>query len=439
MKFIDEALIDVKGGDGGNGCVSFRREKFIPFGGPDGGNGGKGGDIMVVADNNINTLINYRYQRHYNARNGEKGHGADCNGRGSDDIVLKVPVGTLLIDDESGDIIGDLVESGQELCIAKGGMGGLGNMNFKSSTNRAPRKATLGKPGEQRKIRLQLKLLADVGLLGFPNAGKSTLLAAVSAAKPKIADYPFTTLVPQLGVVKVSLLQSFVMADIPGLIEGAQEGHGLGIRFLKHLARTHLLLHMVDLAPVTEETPEEIAKGIEVIVGELKGFSQALSMRPRWLVFNKCDILSNEEAQSRIQIILNQLQWKEPYFTISAATRAHTTELMQAIMNYLERYRERIEQEPEFKERELAIQQQLQEESFLVLNPGKTIIRKERESVDFEDAENENAEEGAEDEAGCEEDEIVCEVDAASEEYDEDEWDDEDDDEGGMEVIYTRE
>ncbi len=380
MKFIDEAVIDAKAGDGGNGCISFRREKFIPFGGPDGGNGGKGGDIVVIADNNLNTLVEYRYQRSFCARNGEKGHGADCNGRGSDPIILKVPVGTVLIDEESGDTIGDLIESGQSVCIANGGVGGRGNLTFKSSTNRAPRKATSGKLGERRKVRFQLKLLADVGLLGFPNAGKSTLLSAVSAAKPKIADYPFTTLIPQLGVVKVGFLQSFVMADIPGLIEGAQHGHGLGIRFLKHLARTHLLLHVIDIAPLNNE---DIVEGIDIIVNELGGFSQALSQRPRWLVFNKSDLLSEEEVKNQIENVLTTLDWQEPYFVISAATRTGTESLCKAIMAYLENYREKIEQDPEFKKQEEAIQNQLQAESFKVLSgkakPNKT------EEADAED------------------------------------------------------
>lgn len=286
MKFVDEVSIHVKAGDGGNGLMSFRREKFIEKGGPNGGDGGDGGSIYLEADVNLNTLVDYRYTRRFDAQRGENGGSKDCTGAKGDDLILPVPVGTTVIDANTQEIIGDLTEPGQRLMVAQGGWNGLGNTRFKSSTNRAPRQTTPGKPGEARDLKLELKVLADVGLLGLPNAGKSTFIRAVSAAKPKVADYPFTTLVPNLGVVSVGRYKSFVVADIPGLIEGAAEGAGLGIRFLKHLARTRILLHLVDMAPLDESDPADAA---EVIVRELGRFSPALTERERWLVLNKMD------------------------------------------------------------------------------------------------------------------------------------------------------
>ena len=289
MKFVDEATIDVAAGDGGSGCASFRREKFIPFGGPNGGDGGRGGSIHAVADMNLNTLIDYRYARRHEARNGEAGRGSDQFGAAGDDIVLRMPVGTILTDVETGQVVGELLVPGERLLICKGGDGGFGNLHFKTSTNRAPRQKTPGWPGEQKKLRLELRVLADVGLLGMPNAGKSTLIAAISNARPKIADYPFTTLHPNLGVVRVGPEQSFVVADIPGLIEGAAEGAGLGHQFLRHLQRTRLLLHLVDMAPF-DDSIDPVAQA-RAIVKELKKYDQALHAKPRWLVLNKMDMV----------------------------------------------------------------------------------------------------------------------------------------------------
>lgn len=305
MKFVDEVSIHVKAGDGGNGLMSFRREKFIEKGGPNGGDGGDGGSIYLEADVNLNTLVDYRYTRRFDAQRGENGGSKDCTGAKGDDLILPVPVGTTVIDANTQEIIGDLTEPGQRLMVAQGGWHGLGNTRFKSSTNRAPRQTTPGKPGEARDLKLELKVLADVGLLGLPNAGKSTFIRAVSAAKPKVADYPFTTLVPNLGVVSVGRYKSFVVADIPGLIEGAAEGAGLGIRFLKHLARTRILLHLVDMAPLDESDPADAA---EVIVRELGRFSPALTERERWLVLNKMDqILDPAEREARKQAVIERL------------------------------------------------------------------------------------------------------------------------------------
>ena len=325
MKFVDEAKIRVSAGDGGNGCLSFRREKYVEFGGPDGGNGGCGGDVVIQASVSLNTLVDYRYQRSFQANRGENGRSRNCTGAGADDVTLKVPVGTTIIDEDTDEVLGDLVEPDQRIVVARGGRGGLGNVCFKSSTNRAPRKTTNGTPGERRDLRLELKVLADVGLLGMPNAGKSTLIRAVSAARPKVADYPFTTLVPNLGVVRVDQQRSFVMADIPGLIEGAAEGAGLGIRFLKHLARTRLLLHVVDIAPWDEVDPVEV---IDSIVGELQLFSPTLAGRDRWLVLNKLDLLPEDEANARCDEIVEALEWTGPVFRISAVNNQGTDELI---------------------------------------------------------------------------------------------------------------
>jgi GTPase len=334
MKFVDEATIRVQAGNGGRGMVSFRREKFIPFGGPDGGDGGHGGSIYFVATQGLNTLADFRYQRAFKAANGEPGGSADCSGRGGEDLEVQVPVGTVIYDTETDETLGDLAHDGERVLVARGGKGGLGNQHFKSSTNRTPRKATPGFPGERRELRLELKLLADVGLLGLPNAGKSTLIAAVSAARPRIADYPFTTLHPNLGVVYVGEHKSFVMADIPGVIEGAAEGAGLGIRFLKHLQRTRLLLHLVDIAPPDPDA--DPVKGARVIVAELKRFSPELAARERWLVLNKTDLMTPDEADKRCREIVRRLRWKGPVFRISGATRDGTQALCQAVMRRLD-------------------------------------------------------------------------------------------------------
>ena len=299
MKFIDEARIEVIAGDGGNGCASFRREKFRPFGGPDGGDGGKGGSIYVVADRNINTLVDFRYSKTHHARNGEPGRGSDCYGKGAEDVYLRMPVGTLIVDEVNGEIVADLTEHGQTELLAKGGEGGWGNIHFKTSTNRAPRQKTEGKAGERRTLRLELKVLADVGLLGMPNAGKSTFITAVSNAKPKIADYPFTTLHPSLGVVRVDENRSFVVADIPGLIEGAAEGAGLGHQFLRHLARTGLLLHIVDLSGFDEKV--DPVKEAKALVKELEKYDEELLNKPRWLVLNKLDVVDEAERKKRVR------------------------------------------------------------------------------------------------------------------------------------------
>ena len=319
MKFVDEALIDVAAGDGGAGCASFRREKFIPFGGPDGGNGGRGGSVWIVGDRNLNTLIDYRYARRHHARNGEQGRGSDQFGAAADDIVLRVPVGTIVSDAETGERLAELLVADERALIVKGGDGGFGNLHYKSSTNRAPRQKTMGWPGEARMLKLELRVLADVGLLGMPNAGKSTLIAAISNARPKIADYPFTTLYPNLGVVRVGPEKSFVVADVPGLIEGASEGAGLGHRFLRHLQRTSLLLHIVDLAPFDAEVDPVVQA--RAIVAELKKYDPALHAKPRWLVLNKVDMVPAEEREARTREIVRRLRWKGPVFTISALAR----------------------------------------------------------------------------------------------------------------------
>ncbi len=334
MKFVDEAMIKVVAGHGGRGAVGFRREKFVPFGGPDGGDGGLGGSVWLRAQEGINTLVDYRIRRTFRAQNGQPGGGQDCTGRGGEDLFVPVPVGTVVFDDETGELLGDLSTAGQTLLVAKGGKGGWGNQRFKSSTNRTPRQSGPGLPGESRMLRAELRLLADVGLLGLPNAGKSTLISAVSAARPKVADYPFTTLHPQLGVVAVGPFKSFVMADIPGLIEGAAEGAGLGIRFLKHLQRTRLLLHLVDIAPLDPDA--DPVEGARAIVGELRKFSPALAKKKRWLVLNKIDLLPPEERDRRCAEIVRRLRFRGPVFRTSGATGEGTRELCQAVMRHLE-------------------------------------------------------------------------------------------------------
>lgn len=334
MKFVDEARIHVEAGNGGNGCCSFLRLKFMPNGGPDGGDGGDGGSIYLKADEGINTLIDYRYARIHRAKHGEKGHGQNCTGRAGEDLTLRVPVGTVIYDEDTDELIGDLTADGQTICVAKGGSHGVGNARFKSSVNRSPRRTIPGSPGEIKNLRLELKILADVGLVGMPNAGKSTLIHALSAARPKVADYPFTTLHPNLGVVRVSRFRSFVMADIPGLIEGAAEGAGLGIQFLRHVMRTKLLFHLVDVMPVDESDPVHNFKTIQK---ELKKFSPELFEKECWLVLNKIDLLPKEEVDAYCNDIVKRLRFKGKVFRISGLSHEGTEELATAAMNYLAR------------------------------------------------------------------------------------------------------
>ncbi|WP_313652882.1 Obg family GTPase CgtA [Pantoea sp.] len=390
MKFVDEATILVVAGDGGNGCVSFRREKYIPKGGPDGGDGGDGGDVYLIADENLNTLIDYRFEKSFRAERGQNGQSRDCTGKRGKDIEVKVPVGTRVIDQGTGETLGDMTRHGQRLMVGKGGWHGLGNTRFKSSVNRSPRQKTMGTPGEKRDLQLELMLLADVGMLGLPNAGKSTFIRAVSAAKPKVADYPFTTLVPSLGVVRMDSEQSFVVADIPGLIEGAAEGAGLGIRFLKHLERCRVLLHLIDIDPVDESDPVENAR---IILSELEKYSEKLFNKPRWLVFNKVDLIGEEEAQARAKAVAEALGWEDKYYLISAASRTGVNELCWDVM------------------------------SFINANPKEAELEeKQPEKVEFmwDDYHKETLENAAE---------------AEDEEWDDD-WDDEDDE--GVEIIYQR-
>ena len=337
MKFVDEAIIKVTAGNGGNGCLSFRREKYIPFGGPDGGDGGDGGSVYLQADENLNTLADFRHVRSYKAQSGEPGKGKNCIGAGGDDLYIPVAKGTLVYDHDTDELIGDLTEDGQTLCVAKGGFHGLGNTRFKSSTNRAPRQTTKGTPGDNRTLRLELKVLADVGLLGYPNAGKSTLIRAISAAKPKVANYPFTTLYPNLGVVSIEQYRSFVVADIPGLIEGAADGAGLGIQFLKHLARTRLLLHIVDVAPFDETDPAEQAAKI---LQELEKYSAELGDKPRWLVLNKIELLTEEQVDAIEQAVIKAIAYKGPVFKISALNKTGTQDLSYKIMQHIEQQAE---------------------------------------------------------------------------------------------------
>ena len=340
MKLVDEAEITVTAGNGGNGCVSFRREKFIPLGGPDGGDGGKGGDVWLQADENLNTLVDFRHQKQFRARRGEGGMGSQMYGKGGEDEVIPVPVGTVVHNVDTDEVIGDLTEHGQRLLVARGGHGGLGNMHFKSSVNRSPRRSTPGGEGEQRTLRLELKLLADVGLLGFPNAGKSTFIRAVSAATPKVADYPFTTLYPNLGVVSVEPHRSFVIADIPGLIEGAADGAGLGRVVLRHVQRTRLLLHLVDIAPMeggVEASPVEQVRAIE---HELRKYDPAMLDKPRWLVLNKSDLMFEDEARTLAEQVVAELGWTQPWFLTSAIGREGTWPVMLAVQTFLDRQRE---------------------------------------------------------------------------------------------------
>ncbi len=404
MRFVDEAVITVQAGDGGNGVASFRREKFIPFGGPDGGDGGRGGDIYIIADDDANTLVDYRYTRKFRAERGKNGRGANCSGRGGDEVVLRVPVGTTIVDVASGDVIGDMTVDQQRLLVAAGGQGGLGNTHFKSSTNRSPRQCTSGAQGEAREIRLELKVLADVGLLGLPNAGKSTFIRAVSAAKPKVADYPFTTLVPNLGVVDVDRHRSFVMADIPGLIAGAAEGAGLGIRFLKHLARTRILLHIVDVQPIDGSDPALNAKAI---LDELEKFSPSLAELPVVLVLNKLDQIPEDSHNEWCTHIVAELGWTGPVFRCSGLTGEGTKQVVYYLMDQIEQEREREEEDPDFaqakKEFRGRLEQETRENSLAAKEAYKEARRAARLGTDEED---------------------------------DDDFDD--DDEDGVEVIYAR-
>ena len=334
MKFFDEAIIEVFAGDGGNGSAAFRREKYVPRGGPSGGDGGRGGSVHIVADRNLNTLIDYRYARLFRAPHGENGRGADQYGKGGEDIVLRVPVGTVVIDADSGERVADLASDGARARVAKGGKGGLGNIHFKSSVNRAPRQTTPGEKGEQRRLRLELRVLADVGLLGLPNAGKSTLIRAISAARPKVADYPFTTLQPNLGVVRTDENRSFVVADIPGLIEGAAQGAGLGHRFLRHLQRTRLLLHVVDIVPPDPEA--DPARDARAIVKELAAYDAALHAKPRWLVLNKLDLVPEDERDAKVKAFIKAYRYKGPVFAVSAISSMGTRALVYAIQEWLD-------------------------------------------------------------------------------------------------------
>ncbi len=386
MKFVDEAQIRVDAGDGGNGCVSFRREKYIPRGGPDGGDGGDGGDVYFVADENLNTLIDYRFERFHRADRGQNGQSKDCTGKRGKDLEIKVPVGTRALDQDTGEVVGDLTKHGQKLMAAKGGFHGLGNTRFKSSTNRTPRQKTNGTPGEVRNLQLELMLLADVGMLGLPNAGKSTFIRAVSAAKPKVADYPFTTLVPNLGMVRLEAQRSFVVADIPGLIEGAAEGAGLGIRFLKHLERCRVLLHLVDVLPADGSDPAENAK---VIIDELERHNPKLAGKPRWLIFNKLDLVLEEEAVEIIEKVKTALDWQGPSYQISAFNKEGTKEICYDIADYIETL------------------------------PAQEVAEESAEAIEFK---WDNYHKAAIEEAG-----VV---------WDDDDWDDEEDD--GVEVVYVR-
>ncbi|CAA0098145.1 GTPase Obg [BD1-7 clade bacterium] len=341
MKFVDEAIVNIFAGKGGNGCMSFRREKYIPKGGPDGGDGGRGGSVILRADESLNTLSDYRYQEAYRAQGGEGGKGRQCSGKAGEDFFMVVPVGTCAYDDSTQELIGELTAHEEELVVAKGGRGGLGNVHFKSSTNRAPRQTVPGTPGEERSLRLELNVIADVGLLGFPNAGKSTLIRAVSGAQPKVANYPFTTLAPNLGVVGLDNHRSFVIADIPGLIEGAAMGAGLGIRFLKHLMRTRILLHIVDMLPYEGDPAEQAV----AIASELALFSPTLAEHPRFLVLNKMDLVPEDERESRKQAVIDALGWEGPVYSISAINREGTQPLVFDLMDVIEEFRENMEDE----------------------------------------------------------------------------------------------
>lgn len=401
MKFVDEAVIRVEAGKGGNGCLSFRREKYIPKGGPDGGDGGRGGSIFIEGDESLNTLIDYRYQRLYRAEHGKPGMGREKSGPKGQDMTLKVPVGTSIVDVDTDTVIADVTRAGERICIAEGGHFGLGNTRFKSSTNRAPRKTTLGKPGEARDIRLELQVLADVGLVGLPNAGKSSLVSMLSAAKPKIADYPFTTLIPSLGVVRINSHRSFVIADVPGLIAGAAEGAGLGIRFLKHLTRARILLHLVDLQPLDGKDPVE---AVTEIAAELERFSPTLAERERWLVVNKADTIPEDQWDEALDDVVKRLNWKGPAYVISGLLEQGTELLAQDLMIRLESIWAEEEATPEMADEERMTRLRMAEEARERLNEVREARRAQR---------------------------LAAKLEAQRE-------DDDDDDDGDMEVVYQQ-
>jgi len=387
MKFVDEATIEVFAGNGGGGCVSFRREKYIPFGGPDGGDGGDGGSVILLGDASLNTMIDYRYTRKFRAEAGSSGKGRNCTGKAGEDLTLPVPIGTTILDEDTGEVLGDIREAGQELLVAQGGFHGLGNTRFKSSVNRSPRQSSPGSAGENRRLKLELKVLADVGLLGLPNAGKSTLIRAVSAATPKVADYPFTTLIPSLGVVKVDSYRSFVVADIPGLIEGASEGAGLGIRFLKHLTRNRILLHLVDIAPLDETDPSEAALSI---VRELERFSPTLASRPRWLILNKVDLIDETLLAERKAAVMAALNWTGPVYEISALSRDGTKRLSGDLMTYIEALNESLADDEGAMEAERDAQTRMQQEARERIEALRSAKRKESRDQNIEQVEDDD-------------------------------------------------
>lgn len=387
MKFVDEATIEVFAGNGGGGCVSFRREKYIPFGGPDGGDGGDGGSVILLGDASLNTMIDYRYTRKFRAEAGSSGKGRNCTGKAGEDLTLPVPIGTTILDEDTGEVLGDIREAGQELLVAQGGFHGLGNTRFKSSVNRSPRQSSPGSAGENRRLKLELKVLADVGLLGLPNAGKSTLIRAVSAATPKVADYPFTTLIPSLGVVKVDSYRSFVVADIPGLIEGASEGAGLGIRFLKHLTRNRILLHLVDIAPLDETDPSEAALSI---VRELERFSPTLASRPRWLILNKADLIDETLLAERKAAVMAALNWTGPVYEISALSREGTKRLSGDLMTYIEALNESLADDEGAMEVERDAQTRMQQEARERIEALRSAKRNESREQNIEQGEDDD-------------------------------------------------
>ena len=379
MKFVDEAEITVEAGKGGNGCLSFRREKYIERGGPDGGDGGDGGSVFLQADSALNTLVDFRFQPRYRAESGKPGQGRNCTGRGGEDLLVKVPLGTSVIDVETEELIADLNQPGVPVMVAKGGFHGLGNTRFKSSTNRAPRKTTHGTPGEARTLQLQLRLVADVGLLGLPNAGKSTLIRSVSAAKPKVADYPFTTLVPNLGVVSLGLERSFVMADIPGLIEGASEGAGLGFRFLKHLSRTRLLLHLIDAMPVDGSDPVANARSI---IGELENFSPTLASKERWLVINKVDLMQADAVEELISALRSELDWQGEIHQISALSGIGCNDLCENLMASIEEHRQRLLDDEEYTALQLEREEAMAFEIRRSIESSRQALRRQTEEIE---------------------------------------------------------
>jgi GTP-binding protein len=387
MKFVDEATIEVFAGNGGGGCVSFRREKYIPFGGPDGGDGGDGGSVILLGDASLNTMIDYRYTRKFRAEAGSSGKGRNCTGKAGEDLTLPVPIGTTILDEDTGEVLGDIRDAGQELLVAQGGFHGLGNTRFKSSVNRSPRQSSPGSAGENRRLKLELKVLADVGLLGLPNAGKSTLIRAVSAATPKVADYPFTTLIPSLGVVKVDSYRSFVVADIPGLIEGASEGAGLGIRFLKHLTRNRILLHLVDIAPLDESDPSEAAVSI---VRELERFSPTLASRPRWLILNKVDLIDETLLAERRAAVLSALDWSGPVYEISALSREGTRRLSGDLMTYIEDLNETLAEDEAAMQAEREAQTAMQQEARERIEALRSAKRNESRAQSSEQVEDDD-------------------------------------------------